>query len=464
MEDLLQKAVNVMGGLGARYADARFYGRRGEGITISKSKRMLSYALLEGVSVRCLLENGWGMASTTNLRKSNIEKIARDAVRLAKAYASCKKIELAEVKSYKRKERMAGKIDPENMSVEEKIKLTEDVYKFCLDQKNIVDARTGFSSVHGERIIVNSEGTEISVKSQRVYLASFVIAKEGMKQREFYETKGGFHGLELFKNYDWTEKTQEACDRARELLNSKRVPIGKMPVIFVGEGDGSGLLAHEAVGHAIEGDYSRMDRSFFNGMLNKHVASDTLSLIDDGTKEIRDGNGSIIFDDEGVPAQKTYAIKDGVFRTFLSDRQSAAALGLKPTGNARAQDQNRRIYVRMRNTYIEPRDWTLEEIIKDTKFGVVCNRGKAGIEDPAGGSFQLFFVDGWVVKNGELKESVYNLSISESNVLMALKSIDAIGKDLHLHAGNCGKGHEDWVAVGTGGPSLRLSQAVVGGA
>lgn len=189
-----------------------------------------------------------------------------------------------------------------------------------------------------------------------------------------------------------------------------------------------------------------------------------MSLIDDGTKEIRDGNGSIIFDDEGVPAQKTYAIKDGVFRTFLSDRQSAAALGLKPTGNARAQDQNRRIYVRMRNTYIEPRDWTLEEIIKDTKFGVVCNRGKAGIEDPAGGSFQLFFVDGWVVKNGELKESVYNLSISESNVLMALKSIDAIGKDLHLHAGNCGKGHEDWVAVGTGGPSLRLSQAVVGGA
>jgi len=463
MEDLLQNAVDMMRDLGARYADARFYGGDSESITILKGKKVLSYASSQGVSVRCLLRNGWGMASTTDLNKVSIEKIARDAVKLSKIYSKCQNIELAETKSYKKKEKMAGIIDPKKMPIDEKIKLTEDIYKFCLAQKKIIDAKSNLSVNYLKRIIVNSEGTNVSVDSQRMRIITMVVAKDGNKQREFYDTKGGFHGLELFKKYDWTELSKNVCNRSVELLNSKRVPNGKMPVILAGEGGGTGLLAHEAVGHAIEGDYARMDRSFFNGAINKPVAAPNLSLIDDGTKTIRDGNGSIVFDDEGVLAQKTYAIKDGIFKTFLTDRQSAAALNLEPTGNARAQDQNRRIYVRMRNTYIEPRDWKLEEMIEDTKFGIVCNKEKAGIEDPAGGSFQLFFIDGWIVENGKLKEPVYNISVSESHVLVALKSVNAIGKDIHFDAGFCGKGHEDWVSVGTGGPSVRLSQAVVGG-
>ena len=215
----------------------------------------------------------------------------------------------------------------------------------------------------------------------------YAVAGDGVKQREYYHSDGS-SGTEYFDKADLHESGLKVTNRARELLNAVQCPKDLKTVILLGEGGGSGLLAHEAVGHAVEGDYAASNRSFFNNKLDTQVGVPELSLIDDGMRG--SGWGEVIFDDEGTLAQKTHIIQDGFFKTFLHDRRTASHYGVKSTGNARAQDAFRRVYVRMRNTYIEPRDWQVQEIISDTKNGVLCNHWKAGIEEPAEGSFQMF--------------------------------------------------------------------------
>ncbi len=461
IKGLLAKALEKM--RGASYADGRYFGAESDFVAVSKSAKKAEQAESHGIAFRAFANGNWGYCSTTDTNAKAVFKAAQTALRAAKAIKSKGATVLAEVPVVEKDVVVLGKQDASKMPIDRKLALAEEQYDNCVkSDRRICDARTVLMTGESCKAIVTSEGSSVSKRVGRTRCYSVAVAREADKQRQFVGSEGIVGGMELLKEYDWTAKSQAVCKRAIELLSSVKTPVGQMPVVFRGSGGGSGLIAHEAVGHAVEGDYAMMDRSYFNGKIGKQVAATGLSLVDSGIGG--SGYGAIYFDDEAVEAKKTYLIKDGIFKTFMLDRSSAAFFDLKPTGNARAQDHNRRVYVRMRNTYIEPGDWKPEEIVEETKKGVLCNHWKAGIEDPAGGSFQLFFADGYLIENGELTESLYNISTSQTATLDCLKAINAIGNDLCMDAGGCGKGHADYVHVGSGGPTLRIDNIIVGGA
>jgi TldD protein len=136
-------------------------------------------------------------------------------------------------------------------------------------------------------------------------------------------------------------------------------------------------------------------------------------------------------------------------------------MGAEPTGNGRSQDYNRRVFVRMSNTFFDKGDWRNDEIIADTKDGILITKMIAGMEDVVGGGVQGTCLKGHIIKNGELVDLVRSLTIT-GKVLDILKTVDAVGDQLQFSGGNCGKGEEDFVPVTTGGPHMRM-QLVVGG-
>ncbi len=462
--ELIAKAVERAGG--ASYADARVSAGEFSVAAVSKGRKTSEQAGSEGVCVRVLKNGFWGIASASTVSKESVFDCVARAQKAAHALCVGRakgSAVLADCAPFVGKIEIKARESGVNADAEEMLLLADGQYKLAEGfGEKIADCHTALSFAKSGVAFASSEGARAVRVVERARFFSSVVARVAGVQRHYAESGGDVGGLELLKNDDWGAKTENACRRSIELLKAVSAPVGPMPVVFSGKGGGSGLVAHEAVGHAVEGDYAASDRSFFNGKVGKMVASEELSLVDDG--RVGSGYGAIGFDDEGVKASKNVLIDKGVFKGFLCDRQSAFVLGQRPTGNARAQDHNRRVYVRMTNTFIAPGKWKPGEIIEDTKRGVLCNHWKAGIEDPAGGSFQLFFTDGYVIRNGELCESIYNISVSQPAALDALKNVDAIGNDSHFDAGGCGKGHADYVAVGSGGPTMRVKSLIVGGA
>jgi len=224
--------------------------------------------------------------------------------------------------------------------------------------------------------------------------------------------------------------------------------------------DVAGLLAHEVMGHASEADEIVKKRSFLTGVVGKKVGSELVTMVDDGT--VPGAYGTIPFDSEGTPSSKTIIIENGVYKGYMHNLETAAIMNVKLTGNGRAQDYNRRVWVRMTNTFFEKGDWDLEEMISETKKGLLALKALSGMEDPVGGGFEARVLKGYIIENGEKKNFVRSFTLT-GKALDILKTVDAVSKDFTLHGGSCGKGEEDFVPVSTGGPYMRAKILVGGG-
>jgi TldD protein len=216
------------------------------------------------------------------------------------------------------------------------------------------------------------------------------------------------------------------------------------------------VLVHEAFGHLAEADLTLSGSVLFN-KLGKKIASKAVTFYDDGT--IDGAFGSYKYDDEGVPAQKTLLIKDGVVVGLMHNRETAHKLNAKPTGNARAEDFRVEPIIRMRNTFMEPKDCSYEELIEGVKAGYYFKNFRGG-QANLDGTFQVGIQEGYEIVNGKLGEPVRNASIS-GNTLETLLKVDAVGKDFELWPGRCGKGQTAFES--DGGPHIRVKEMLVGG-
>jgi len=242
------------------------------------------------------------------------------------------------------------------------------------------------------------------------------------------------------------------------MLGAAKPPAGLMPVVT--DPGVSGLLAHEVMGHASEGDEIVKKRSFLTDQVGKKVGSSLVSMYDDGTYPA--AHGSIPFDAEGTPAHKTKVIDRGIYRGFLHSLETSGVLKARPTGNGRAQDFGRRVWVRMTNTYFGAGRDKKDEIVEETKSGVLTRKWISGMEDPVGGSFQAVTQSGFRIVKGEVGERVRGMTLT-GDALSILKSVDRVSKEIALDGGTCGKGEEDYVPVAAGGPYMRCKIVVGGG-
>jgi len=287
----------------------------------------------------------------------------------------------------------------------------------------------------------------------RCFGGASIIAKSRGKIASAHETIGGQTGLEIFEETPIKEAALEAAKRAVRIAPKRVVPGGYSDVVL--ENRIVGLLAHEAVGHTAEADLA-YSGSFLSGKIGQKIASEMITLVDDGLFPF--GFGTMKYDDEGTPTERTVIIEKGVVKGFMHSRETASQFGAVPTGNARAWNFEFDPIIRMRNTYIEPRDQTIEELIEDVKDGYFLRGGGGGQAD-FNGEFMFSIQEAVKIKNGELKDSYRGAAIS-GNAFEVLNKVKGVGKDFAMRVGICGKEQPNY--VGIGGPSIR-TELLVGG-
>ncbi len=401
--------------------------------------------------VRVLNNGAWGFAYTTDLSKMN--EITETAIKLSNSLNG--DVSLSETEIVKDKIAVDVKIPFKDVSIEEK----KDIMKQATDSASIdkVNSTTvSYADSDINELFMSSEGSEIQVKTCRARMALNSSATDGEIIQFGHGSIGGVKGFEVIADADIEEFGRKISEKAVRLLDAKPAPSGNFPVIA--DPELTGVLIHEALGHAVEGDLILLNDSILKDKMGTKIASDIVNIFDDGS--LKDGFGYYPYDVEGIKTAPNQLVKDGELISLLNSRETASKLGMKSSGNARSSISNQPI-VRMSNTYLQPGDNTFEELIEDIPDGIYLKGSRGGQVDTCKGIFQFNAAEGYLIEKGEITTPLRDVSLS-GNILETLKNIDAIGNDFKLSAGFCGKDGQT-VPVGDGGPHTRILNALVGG-
>ncbi len=305
--------------------------------------------------------------------------------------------------------------------------------------------------------LMNSEGLNLSMNRARLRVNVTVTVSDGTERLTTHEAPGALGGYELLANYSPEALATDATERLLRMLSAGYIKGGQMPVVM-GNGFG-GVIFHEACGHPLETESVRRGASPFCGKLGEAIGQPCLTAIDDGTME--GVWGSLKFDDEGTPTQRTTLIENGILKTYMSDRVGAQEVGIARTGSARRESYKYAPVSRMRNTFIAPGKDTLDSMIASVDNGLYAARMAGGSVNPATGEFNFAVDEGYVIRGGKICEPVRGATlIGKGHEIMP--RISMVGTDWEVAAGVCGasSGH---VPVTVGQPSIKVDQILVGG-
>lgn len=460
MTEFLTVAVRALDQAGARFGDVRREDRTAFVVRAANEQiETVNRIRRQGWGVRAFVDGAWGYASGTSRDADAVATAARRAVAIAKAdsRAGVPKIALRAMPSHRKTIRQKVKVEPKDVPGEEKIAAVMDL---CRAQRieSISSTNASYSDSDWSFELANTSGARVAWREVRVRIAGQAIAAEGDRREAAYEFRDGTVGWELVKGMDLAEFGRGVAQEACEMLKAEKPPAGLKTVVT--DPGVSGLLAHEVMGHASEGDEIVKERSFLTHQVGKKVGSPLVTMYDDGT--VPGAHGSIPFDAEGTPSHKTKVIDRGIYRGFLHSLETSGALKARPTGNGRAQDFGRRVWVRMTNTFFAAGRQRKAELLEETKDGVLTKSWISGMEDPVGGGFQAVTQSGFLIRKGEIGPRVRGMTLT-GNALSILKSVDMVSRELKLDGGTCGKGEEDYVPVSAGGPFMRCKIVVGGG-
>ncbi len=451
IDRLIKKAEELAGRYGVTYYEVRV-------VKISVAHLEMQNSHLEeissnmeiGIGVRAF-QGAWGFSSANDIGRA--EKAIETAMKIAKLMKGSSKVYLND--PIKDRAEIKAKKPFINVDLDEKLELVKTVDKF-LEDNDIVNRKVSYGDGLKWQFYFNSLGSEIETIIPRIRLSFSATAKKGNEMQSYWKIFGGTGGWEIVEDVDLEYWTAFVKEKSKSLLNAQLPPSGEFDVIM--DPELAGVFIHEALGHASEGDAIKNGESILEGKLGEKIAVEELTVVDDPTLEGK--FGSYIYDDEGVKARRVEIIKDGVLNEYLLDRETAAYFDMEPNGHGRAQSYNYQPLVRMSNTYIEPRDWSFEEMLSEVKRGLYLIGDKGGEVDIANGTFMFGAKEGYLIENGEIKAHIRDVALS-GKILDVLKNIRAIGKDLKVEfPGYCGKGQ--WVPVDDGGPHV-LTRALVGG-
>ncbi|MGM9787312.1 MAG: TldD/PmbA family protein [Candidatus Cryptobacteroides sp.] len=290
-------------------------------------------------------------------------------------------------------------------------------------------------------------------------LALTVVFRQG----DDIQTKNCSKSLRMGAEFYSEALIEEICSQVSRgvdsLFEASRPKGGVMNVVMAA--GASGILLHEAMGHAFEADFNRKGQSIFADKLGKRICKAGLNIVDDATLPFF--RGSTNYDDEGVPGQKTYMVRDGVLTSFLHDRISASYYGVAPTGNGRRESFRYYPIPRMRSTYMENgQDGTLEDLIYRAGNGIYVDEFSNGEVKIGEGDFTFYVKSGYMIENGHLTRPIKDVNII-GNGPQALADIEAVASDLKIDEGKwtCGKGQN--MPVSCGIPSVLIKNLTVGG-
>ncbi len=451
-EDTLVKLIAEAGKLGASYSETRFQDTVGTIVTVENGTlRTYESDRMRGVGVRVLLNGAWGFSSSNEVELPQLRRIVRQAIKIAKS--SRKRppdIKVGARKTIQDRTGVQVRVNPADISPEEKIKVCIDANKAAMIGAKIKNATTHLGTSSDRRLFANSEGSRIDVHTSMAGLSQLSVAVSDGRMERVVDSESRCAGFEFIRDRDWTGFCREISELAVKAVETQMPNAGTFEV--VADPDLIGLILHEAFGHASEGDLVTTGESVLQGRLGSRVAGPDVTIYDQGVIE---GGYFAPYDDEGISKKQTTIVDGGILKGYLQSRQTAVQMEMEPTGNARAMDFQNTPIVRQTNYYMKSRDYSLEELVEDIKKGYyIRGRGGAGGQvDVGGGTFTFAVGPSYVIENGEIREMVRGTTVN-GMVLESLQTIDAVGKDLKISTsafGGCGKGAQ-LVRVGDGGP------------
>ena len=437
---------------GIRYYDVRQVA--GESTHIDVDKGVIESAgtsFYNKAVIRVLGPKGWGILTVDNFDPDATKKFDEHLASAAKlASLAGDTVNLGDVPRTilpvpKVKE------DCRDVSLEEKAGLLKNIEK-AADLPLITSRRANYLERFEKVRFFDSSGCEFSYEICRSGFSVLAVATENGVVQMGYEPDHTIHGFNLRHREAMGKK---AAEMAISLLSAKAAKGGTMHAVL--DPELAGVFAHEAVGHAGEGDLVEEGSSVLKGRTGEKIGNDLLTIADDPSLP---SFGFEPVDAEGVAVTRTEIVKNGRVNAYLHNRQTLAAVGNGIAGHARAMPGEPPL-VRMSNTFIETGDATDDEIFSECKNGIFLAGSRGGQVDPGRGVFQFNAEYGYLIKNGEKTAMVRDVSLS-GDILSTLHGITLCGKERVMHAGYCGKGGQS-VPVSDGAPLVLLCNAVVGG-
>ena len=462
MPTLLVDTQNLLADLIARYSSRvdylaiRLEEAEGTDILLRGDKvETLSEAISIGGQIRACYKGGWGLSSFNQL--ATISERIEEAIAAARIVGDSQ-TQLAPIKPVQNTcfVPLTG-TDPRQIPLVRKKELCDRYTKILKS----IDPRITTTSVRygdtAQRIILaTSEGTLIEQSWVDMEMRFAATARDGDTVQTGRETTGSRKAYEDLTNLD--EQVRSAAQRALSALSLPPVKGNTYTVVI--DPILSGLFVHEAFGHLSEADMAYENPDLLEVMsLGRRFGPKELQIFD-GAAPVGH-RGSYFYDDEGTPATTTQLIKDGILVGRLHSRETAGKLGEEPTGNARCLNYHYAPIVRMTNTWIERGTTPVADLFTDIEEGVYARNWLGGMTN--GEMFTFSAGEAWMIRNGQIAEPVRDVTLS-GNVFQTLTDIEAIGNDFYWdESGGCGKGGQNGLSVGCGGPSLRIRDVVVGG-
>ncbi|MDR3512543.1 MAG: metalloprotease TldD [Caulobacteraceae bacterium] len=416
-----------------------------------------SYDSIEGFGLRVVAGETAGYGHASEISEAAIRRAA-DSAALAKRGRAGVAAEPPRATNAK----LYGEEDPlASPAFSDKVALLQEIDAFARARDPRVAQVS--ASLAGERRmieILRADGRLLRDVRPLVRLNVAITVERDGRRETGSSGAGGRSGFDTWITPNrWREQVDEALRQALVNLDAIACPAGEMDVVL---GPGwNGVLLHEAVGHGLEGDFTRKGVSAFSGRIGERVAAPGVTIFDDGSLYGR--RGSLTIDDEGTPTQRTILIEDGILVGYMHDRMSARLTGQQPTGNGRRQSFAHMPMARMTNTGMLGGDTPREEMIASTKRGLYCANFGGGQVDITNGKFVFQCTEAYLIEDGRITTPVKGATLIGDGP-SALTRVTMIGDDFGFDpgVGVCGKAGQS-VPVGVGQPSLKLTGLTVGG-
>ena len=466
MQDWAEWALNTATQKGAAYADVRVMELRQRDLSTKNGQvGNLSESDSLGLGVRALANGSWGFAATDRLTREGIAACAAEAVAIAKASSLAKihNVNMVSERAYVDVWQNPYVKDPFRISLTAQIDLLLAADAEMRKVKGVTLAETSMQFRRLEQFFASTIGSRIhqtKVQSGAGIVATTFQGSE-IQKRSYPNSFGGQHmlaGYELIESFDLVGNARRVGEESVALHSAAQCPEGTRTIIL--ESGQLGLQIHESIGHPIELDRVLGMEANFAGMsfltlekLNSlRYGSEIVNVVADARLEHGAGLGTFGYDDEGVPAQCTDIIRNGLFTGYLSNRETAATIGLDRSGGTmRAENWNRLPIIRMTNVSLHPGNWKYDDLIADTDDGILMETNRSWSIDDKRYHFQFSTEIGWEIKGGKKTRMIKNPSYSGITTEF-WNSCDAICSRDHWTlwgTPNCGKGQPQQV-MGTG--------------
>ncbi|HEY3064692.1 MAG TPA: metalloprotease TldD [Methylomirabilota bacterium] len=422
--------------------------------TVKKASRHVS----QGAGVRAQAGARTGYAHTDDISLTNLEEAARQARAIADRASTSGVLAVPSRRPH------------DLYSLAESPTLADLARKLALLRAVDAEARAAdprvrqvIASVASEEVVMliaTAVGWTVGDVRPLTRLNVTVIAEDGTKREAGTHGGGGRVALDYFEEGErWRRFAREAARQATLKLSAVDAPAGTTTVVL---GPGwPGILLHEAIGHGLEGDFNRKGTSAFAGRLGQKVASELVTVVDDGTLPNR--RGSLNVDDEGTPTGRTVLIENGILRGYMQDRLNSRLMGMTATGNGRRESYAHPPMPRMTNTFMLAGHDAPDDIIRSVKSGLYAVAFGGGQVDITSGKFVFSASEAYLIEDGRVGAPVKGATLI-GNGPDALTRVSRVGHDLELDEGigTCGKDGQS-VPVGVGLPTIRIDGMTVGG-